>query len=64
MAQCGSFVPAEYASFRIAGQIFVRVGSDDDIETNSSTFMMEVGRMVFVYNSLVRVTGKNHRFWN
>ena len=42
MAQIGSFVPAEYASFRIASQIFSRIGSDDDLETNSSTFMLEV----------------------
>lgn len=42
MAQIGSFVPAEYASFRIAHQIFSRIGSDDDIETNASTFMVEV----------------------
>ena len=42
MAQIGAFVPAEYASFRIANQIFSRIGSDDDLETNSSTFMLEV----------------------
>ena len=42
MAQIGSFVSAEYASFRITRQIFTRIGSDDDIETNSSTFMLEV----------------------
>ena len=42
MAQIGSFVPAEYASFRVTDQIFSRIGSDDDIETNSSTFMLEV----------------------
>ena len=42
MAQIGSFVPAEYASFRITSQIFSRIGSDDDLETNSSTFMLEV----------------------
>jgi DNA mismatch repair protein MSH4 len=46
MAQIGSFVPAEYASFRIADQIFSRIGSDDDIETNSSTFTIEVGNSV------------------
>ena len=44
MAQIGSFVPAEYASLRLADQIFSRIGSDDDIETNSSTFMLEVCR--------------------
>lgn len=38
----GSFVPAEYASFRIADQIFTRIGVDDDFETNSSTFMLEM----------------------
>jgi len=42
MAQIGSFVPAEYASFRIADQIFSRIGTDDDIETNSSSFSVEV----------------------
>lgn len=38
----GSYVPAEYASFRIAEQIFTRISTDDDIETNSSTFMKEM----------------------
>lgn len=42
MAQVGSFVPAEYASFRLTDHIFARVGTDDDIETNSSTFTLEV----------------------
>ena len=42
MAQVGCHVPAEYASFRAADQILSRIGSDDDIETNSSTFTLEV----------------------
>ncbi|KAH9363560.1 hypothetical protein HPB48_005907 [Haemaphysalis longicornis] len=42
MAQLGSFVPAKHASFRIADQIFARTGHGDDIETNCSTFLMEV----------------------
>ena len=42
MAQMGCFVPAVYASVRVANHIFSRIGSDDDIESNSSTFMMEV----------------------
>uniref|UniRef100_T1IXC0 DNA mismatch repair proteins mutS family domain-containing protein n=1 Tax=Strigamia maritima TaxID=126957 RepID=T1IXC0_STRMM len=42
MAQIGSYVPAEYASFKIVNHIFLRMGSDDDIETNASTFMMEM----------------------
>ena len=46
MAQLGCFVPAEYASFRITDQIFSRIGSNDDIESNSSTFMLEVPRLL------------------
>lgn len=42
MAQIGSFVPASFASFRLTSQIFSRIGSDDDIASNSSTFMLEV----------------------
>lgn len=38
----GSFVPAEYACFRVADQIFTRIGVDDDFETNSSSFMLEM----------------------
>ncbi len=41
----GSFVPAEYASFRLTNQIFSRIGSDDDLETNASTFMVEVSHL-------------------
>lgn len=48
MAQIGSFVPAEYASFRIADQIFSRIGSDDDMETNSSTFMLEMKEINYI----------------
>ena len=42
MAQIGCFIPAAYASFRLSHQIFSRIGSDDDIETNASTFTIEV----------------------
>jgi DNA mismatch repair protein MSH4 len=45
----GSFVPAEYASFRIADQIFTRIGVDDDFETNSSTFMVEMKEVNLVH---------------
>ena len=46
MAQLGCSVPAVYASFRLTKQIFSRIGSDDDIETNASTFMVEVSYML------------------
>ncbi|XP_031756735.1 mutS protein homolog 4 isoform X3 [Xenopus tropicalis] len=48
MAQLGSFVPAEYASFKIAEQIFTRIGMDDDIETNCSTFMKEMKEVNYI----------------
>ena len=52
MAQLGCFVPAEYASFRMTSQVFSRVGSDDDIETNASTFMLEVNAYPRFFPSL------------
>ncbi|KAM6262317.1 mutS protein homolog 4 isoform 3-T3 [Porphyrio hochstetteri] len=44
----GSYVPAEYCSFRIADQIFTRIGMDDDIETNASTFMKEMKEITYI----------------
>ncbi|XP_031436382.1 mutS protein homolog 4 [Clupea harengus] len=52
MAQIGSFVPAEYASFRIADQIFTRIGVDDDFETNSSTFMVEMKEVAYIIHNV------------
>ncbi|XP_053538579.1 mutS protein homolog 4 isoform X2 [Ictalurus punctatus] len=48
MAQIGSFVPATFASFRVADQIFTRIGVDDDFETNSSTFMVEMKEVSYI----------------
>lgn len=48
MAQIGCHVPAKAAKFRIRDRIFARIGSDDDIETNCSTFQREVRlRLIF-----------------
>ena len=52
MAQVGCFVPAEYASLRIIDNIFSRVGSDDDIETNASTFTMEMREMKYILDNV------------
>ncbi|XP_023683988.2 mutS protein homolog 4 isoform X1 [Paramormyrops kingsleyae] len=52
MAQIGSFVPAEYASFRIADQVFTRIGVDDDFETNSSTFMVEMKEISYIIHNV------------
>ncbi|XP_043855264.1 mutS protein homolog 4 [Dromiciops gliroides] len=51
MAQIGSFVPAEYSSFRITEQIFTRISMDDDIETNSSTFMKEMKEIAYILHN-------------
>uniref|UniRef100_A0A672N9M0 MutS homolog 4 n=1 Tax=Sinocyclocheilus grahami TaxID=75366 RepID=A0A672N9M0_SINGR len=51
MAQIGSFLPAEYASVRIADQIFTRIGVDDDFETNSSTFMIEMKEVSYIIHN-------------
>ncbi|KAJ8290497.1 hypothetical protein GJAV_G00013640 [Gymnothorax javanicus] len=48
----GSFVPAEFASFRIADQIFTRIGVDDDFETNSSTFMVEMKEISYIVHNV------------
>ncbi|KAJ3196202.1 MutS protein msh4 [Irineochytrium annulatum] len=59
MAHIGSFVPAEYASFRIHDNIFTRIGSDSEDSTVSG-FMLEMGEAAFILqnateNSLVIV---------
>ncbi|GFT87305.1 mutS protein homolog 4 [Nephila pilipes] len=48
MAQMGSYVPAEFASFRIADQILTRMGNSNDIEKNYSTFMLQMKETNFV----------------
>ncbi|XP_035824498.1 mutS protein homolog 4 [Aplysia californica] len=52
MAQIGSFVPAQFASFRIADQIFSRIGSDDDMESNSSTFTLEMKETNYILQNV------------
>jgi len=52
MAQIGCFVPAEYATFPIIRNIFARVSLDDSIETNMSTFSVEMSEMAFILRSV------------
>ncbi|GKT72976.1 DNA mismatch repair protein [Colletotrichum tofieldiae] len=52
MAQIGCFVPAEYASFPIAHNIFARVTTDDSIESNMSTFSLEMREMAFILRNV------------
>jgi DNA mismatch repair protein MSH4 len=48
MAQVGSFVPAQFARFRIIRQLFARVSVDDSIEANISTFASEMRETAFI----------------
>ena len=52
MAQIGCFVPADYASFRIAKSIFSRIGTGDSIECNASTFMLEMRETAYILSNL------------
>ncbi|KAF1358108.1 hypothetical protein EJ07DRAFT_167102 [Lizonia empirigonia] len=54
MAQIGSFVPASYASFPILHQLFARLGLDDNIETNVSTFATEMREIAFILRNIDR----------
>ncbi|EMR11722.1 hypothetical protein PNEG_00156 [Pneumocystis murina B123] len=42
LAQIGSFVPAAYAEVGIVDRIFSRIGSNDNLYKNESTFMIEM----------------------
>ncbi|KAK3197092.1 hypothetical protein GRF29_1536g554834 [Pseudopithomyces chartarum] len=52
MAQVGSFVPASSASFPIIHNLFARVGMDDSIESNVSTFAAEMREIAFILRNL------------
>lgn len=52
LAQIGSFVPAEFASFPIFYQSFARISTDDCIEANVSTFASEMREMAFILRNL------------
>ena len=50
MAQIGSFVPASFASVRMVDKLFTRIGTSDSIETNSSSFMVEMQETAHIVN--------------
>ncbi|KAF1845858.1 DNA mismatch repair protein muts [Cucurbitaria berberidis CBS 394.84] len=47
-------VPATYASFPILHQLFARLGMDDNIETNVSTFAAEMKEIAFILRNVDR----------
>lgn len=52
MVQIGCFVPAEYASFKIIYNLFSRTSTDDRIESNMSTFSVEMREMAFILHNI------------
>lgn len=52
MAQIGSFVPADYASFPIKNSLFARISTDNCVEANVSTFASEMREMSFILRNI------------
>jgi len=51
MAHIGSFVPAKSAVIPIVDKIFTRVGANDDLQFNQSTFMVEMVEVANILNN-------------
>lgn len=51
MAQIGSYVPGEYASFMMHDALLSRLSNDDDIEAGLSTFAAEMRTSVLPLSS-------------
>ncbi|RKO86224.1 muts domain V-domain-containing protein, partial [Blyttiomyces helicus] len=52
MAQLGTLVPADYASVRLVDKLFSRVGDDSSVETNASSFTMEMRETAFILKNV------------
>nr|XP_027080319.1 DNA mismatch repair protein MSH4 isoform X3 [Coffea arabica] len=52
LAQIGCYIPARFATVRIVDRIFTRMGTMDNLESNSSTFMMEMKETAFIMQNV------------
>jgi len=41
-------VPATYATFRLTDQLFTRMSMNDDLESNSGTFLIEMTETAYI----------------
>lgn len=51
MSQIGFPLPCDYATISVRNSIFTRLGSDDDLQSNCSSFLMELRDMVHVLHA-------------
>ncbi|KOB67187.1 Uncharacterized protein OBRU01_20171, partial [Operophtera brumata] len=54
MAQLGCFLPATNAVLRICDRIFSRIGFNDSVELNASTFVYEIKEMQHIMKGLTK----------
>ncbi|XP_057977263.1 DNA mismatch repair protein MSH4 isoform X2 [Malania oleifera] len=52
LAQVGCYVPARFSTIRVVDRIFTRMGTVDNLESNSSTFMTEMKETAFVMQNV------------
>eukprot|EP00941_MAST-03F_sp_MAST-3F-sp1_P003722 g3722.t1 len=52
LAQSGSFVPATSAQLRICDRLFTRIGVEDDMEINASTFAVEMKETAYIIENV------------
>ncbi|XP_042510382.1 DNA mismatch repair protein MSH4 isoform X1 [Macadamia integrifolia] len=52
LGQIGCYVPARFSSIRVVDRIFTRMGTGDNLESNSSTFMTEMKETAFVMQNV------------
>ena len=63
MAQIGSFVPARYATIRLVDKVFTRIGTQDSIEDNSSSFLVRAVAARVVCSSCLGHTCCSSQSW-
>lgn len=52
LAQIGCFVPAKHATVPVRDRILSRLGTDDDMEHNMSTFFNEMKETAYILSNL------------
>ncbi|KAI3501034.1 hypothetical protein L1887_28890 [Cichorium endivia] len=52
LAQIGCYIPARFATLRVVDRVFTRMGTLDNLESNSSTFMTEMKETAFILQNI------------